>query len=471
LKAKSLTQGQILEELWRRGELSFLLHDVQKQMYSAIHGSSERVFVINSSRRLGKSYMLVVMAIEFAIKNPEAQIKLAADTQRAIKKIVAPIFRQVLSTCPRHLRPRFLSHDGVFVFPNNSEIHIAGASLDQADSLRGTAMDLGLIDEAGFIGDLEYLIESVLRPQMLTRPNSRIILASTPPESPDHSFVKKYMEQAISRNAYAKYTIYQNPMLSVEQIEEFMKDAGGADSTTWRREYLAEVITDTSSAVFPEASEEKMESLIFEVQRPQFFRPFTAIDLGYLDYTGVVFGYYHFLLGKIVIEDEILVNKTTSAGIVDLIQKKERELWGDFRPERVIDAPMIVIQDLNAEPHRFACRAPDKSDLTANVNRVRIDIDQSRIIFHPKCRETITQVRFATWNKQRNAFTRNSSGGHQDLVAALIYFCKHIDRVSNPFPADYGYDPYSDFGYARRHKNNTFESIQKMFPRIFTTKR
>ena len=222
-----------------------------------------------------------------------------------------------------------------------------------------------------------------------------------------------------------------------------------------------------SSAVFPEADEATIDRLIYEVTRPAFFQPFTAIDLGYLDYTGVVFGYYHFLLGKIVVEDEILVNKTTSTGIVELIRAKEKELWGNLKPHRVIDAPTIVIADLNAEPHNFMCRLPDKSDLTANVNRVRLDISSQAFVFHPRCKETITQVRFATWNKQRNAFTRNSAGGHQDLVAALIYFCKHLDRVSNPFPADYGYDPYNDFGYPRQHKNKSHNAIKSMFPRLF----
>ncbi len=464
---RKITQAALIEELWRRGEVSYLLHDVQKKMRQDILDSKESVYVVNSSRRLGKSFLLVCMAVEFALKNPNAQIKFAADTQRAVKKIVGPLFRQVLTTCPKFLRPRYNSHDSVYFFPNGSEIHIAGASLDQADSLRGTALDLGLIDEAGFIGDLEYLLEDVLKPQMLGRPNARIILASTPPKSPDHTFVTKYLNAAMTKGAYSKYQIFDNPLLTPEQIAKQCEDAGGEDSTTWRREYLAEIITDTSSAIFPEATEEAIDRQIYEVTRPAFFQPFTAIDLGYLDYTGVVFGYYHFLLGKIVVEDEILVNKTTSTGIVELIRAKEKELWGNLKPQRVIDAPAIVIADLNAPPLSFMCRLPDKSDLTANVNRVRLDISGQSFVFHPKCKETITQVRFATWNKARNAFTRNSAGGHQDLVAALIYFCKHLDRISNPFPADYGYDPYNDFGYPRQHKNKTYDSIKSMFPRLF----
>lgn len=436
-------------------------------MRADILASKERVYVVNSSRRIGKSHLLCTMAIEHALRYPNSQIRYACETQRAVKKIVHPIIRAILQACPAHLRPKYNSHESVYTFKNDSQIHIAGAGLDQADSLRGTSMDLGLIDEAGFIGDLEYLIESVLKPQMLTRPNARIIMASTPPKSPDHVFVQKYMVSAMAKNAYSKYTIYDNAMLSPELIEEWKQEAGGEDSTTWRREYLAEVVTDTASAIFPEATEEVMSRQVYIVNRPTFFQPFTAIDLGYIDYTGVVFGYYHFLLGKVIIEDEILVNKTTSVGIVELIRTKEKELWGNLEPQRVIDAPAIVIADLNADPLRFRCRLPDKSDLTANVNLVRVDIKNEAYIFHPKCKELITQVRFATWNKQKNAFTRNSAGGHQDLVAALIYYAKHLDRTTNPFPADHGYNPYDHFGYPRHHKNKAHDAIKSMFPRLF----
>ena len=133
-KAK-YNQQAIVEELWRRGELSHQLHDVQKIMRTNILESKEKVYVVNSSRRLGKSYLLCLMALEYALKHPNAQIKYACDTQRAVKKIVTPIIRQILQSCPKFMRPRFNSHDGVFVFANGSEIHIAGASLDQADSL------------------------------------------------------------------------------------------------------------------------------------------------------------------------------------------------------------------------------------------------------------------------------------------------------------------------------------------------
>lgn len=464
--ASKWTVEQKRAELWRRGVLApWILHDGQKKMYEAVQSSTSQKFVINSSRRLGKSFMLCLIALETAIQKPSSQIKFAAPNQKAARKIITPLMKQILETCPRELRPKFKLHDGLWEFRNGSEIHVAGSEQGQIDSLRGQACDLALLDEAAFMNDLEYVVESVIAPQTLTRPDSRIILASTPPVSPDHAFVRKYMANAMAQGSYARFTIYDNPMLTTEKIEEYMFEAGGENSTTWRREYLAEVVTETDFALFPEASNDDiMAGVVTEIRRPDFYIPFTAIDLGYLDNTGVVFGYYHFPSAKAVIEDELLMEKKTSAYIVEKTLEKERELWGEQRARgRVVDGNALAIADLN-ETHRFNCRVPDKSDLAANVNRVRMDLMNQKLIVDPKCTNLIAQLKFSTWDKNRTKFSRSSDGGHWDLVAATIYWAKHLDRHTNPMPADYGYSAFEDWGYPRQHTNSLGNTLKDLFP-------
>lgn len=437
-------------------------------MYDAITASTAKRFVINSARRLGKSYLLSVLALEHAIKNPGSEIKFAAPNQKMARKIIFPLFKQILDDCPKILRPKFRVHDGEYQFGNGSTITVCGTEMGQVDGLRGTACDLALLDECGFMGDLQYVVDSIITPQLLTRPNARIIMASTPPVSPDHPFVQRYMQQAMANSAYAKFDIYSNPMLTPEQIEEFKAEAGGEKSTTWRREYLAEIVTETDNALFPEVAGDSalFDELVMDVQRPSHYLPITAVDLGYLDYTGVLFGYYHFPLGKIVIEDEVLINKCTSADLVTMITAKERSLWGATHVRnRVVDGNALAIADMN-ETHRFMCRAPEKSDLAANVNRVRIAFADKAILVHPRCTNLIAQVRYATWNTTRNAFSRSSNGGHWDLCAALIYLLKHIDRTTNPIPAGLGWDHFNDFGFPRKHANTSADVIRGMFPRL-----
>lgn len=460
-----------VDELWRRGILApWKLHAVQKQIYQAFKESDKQLFVLNCSRRLGKSYFLCVLALEYALQHPGAQIKFAAPNQKMVRKIIAPLMKQILGNCPKQLRPRFKGLDGVYEFPNGSEISVAGTEMGQIDNLRGQACDLALIDEAGFATDLEYVLNSVLIPQTLTRPNARIILASTPPITPDHAFVG-YAQRAMSSNSYAKFTIYDNPMLSHELIERYKEEAGGDKSTSWRREYLAEFVTDRDSALFPEASEDLLAEITQEVERPRFFHPIVVADLGYLDFTGILFAYWDFLNARIVIEDEILINKTTSGEIVRQIKAKEKELWGDVEVKtRIVDGNALAIADLNAM-HKFTCRAPEKSDLTANINRVRIDLQDRRLAINPRCKNLLNQIQFSTWDNSRTKFSRSSSGGHWDLAASLVYLCKSIDRKTNPIPADFGWDYYNDWGFPRRQQNTVASKFRRLFPTLHNRNR
>lgn len=461
----SYTDKQIKEELWRRGILKWKLHETQKKMYDDIESSTSKKYIINSSRRLGKSFLLCLIAIEKAFQNPGMDIKFAAPTQKMVRKIITPLFKQILADCPKELRPQFKSFDGEFTFYNDSVISIAGTEMSQIDNLRGQACDLFLCDEAGFCSDLGYVLESVIMPQTLTRPNARVILASTPPLSPDHKFVE-YAHQAMASENYSKYTIYDNPMLTPEQIETYKEEAGGENTTDWRREYLAEFLTDTEYAIFPEMNNDLVESITQDLSLPEFYQPFTAIDLGYVDNTGAVFGYFDFLNAKIVIQDELLVNKITSKEIIDLVREKEKALWGDREPRaRVIDGNAMQIADIN-EIHKFPCFMPQKSDLNANVNRTRIDLAEERILINPKCKNLLAQIQYATWDKNKTKFSRSSDNGHWDLVAALIYFAKHIDRNTNPIPAGHGYDPYNDWNIPKDKKHQLQNVFMTMFPTL-----
>jgi len=462
-KPIGFTNTQKIDELFRRGVLApWLLHETQKKMYHGFHHAPAKKFIINSSRRLGKSFLLCVIALEQAIQKPASQIRFMCPTQRMVRKIMIPTFRQILTNCPVSLRPKFNKFDGVWTFPNGSEIHICGSEQGQVDGLRGTSANLIIIDEAGFCSDLEYALESVLMPQTLTIPDARIILASTPPPSPDHPFLR-YVNTAIEQESYSKFTIYDNPMLTRTQIDKYMIEAGGEMSTTWRREYLAEFVTDKDLAVLPEATADLMQEIVVDLARPQFYEPFSAIDLGYIDNTGILFGYYDFLKGKVIIDDEILINKITSRQIADLTKERELQLWNRHPKARVIDGNPMQIADLN-EIHNFSCYAPSKQDLHANINRVRLDLTERRLIINPRCTKLVEQIKYATWDSTKTKFSRSSANGHWDLLAALIYFLKAIDRVTIPYPASHGYDQFNDWGFPRKHPNQNFEHLLVMFP-------
>jgi hypothetical protein len=438
---------QELEEakakLWKAGVLSWKLHKTQVEIYDAINNSSSSIFVILCSRQLGKSYMLCAYAIEYALKNPGAKIAYIAPQAKMVKKIIVPRIRQILIDCPRDLKPTYKVNEQVYIFDNGSEIHIAGTDAGRAENLRGQVFHLVLCDEAGFIDDLSYLVSSILVP-MISTTRGRIILSSTPPVSPDHAFVK-YVRQAEVNGNYIKKTIYDNPLIDSRQLKDLIEASGGENSDAWRREYLAEFITSAKDAVVPEATEELMKELVQEWPRPAFYDSYTSADLGYVDNTGIVFAYWDFLNAKLIIEDEAMFSKPTSSKIAEIVKEKEKSCWefnGTVKQpyKRVVDGNDITIADLNAPPNSLKFVKTRNDDPLAAVNELRVMLYNKQIIINPRCKNLIAELKYAVWDNSGRKFARSDedSRGHFDVLMALIYLIRNLNKQKNPYPPGLG---------------------------------
>lgn len=422
----------VLQLLWKKGRVAELkLHRDQLAVYDQFLGSEGRKFVLNCSRRWGKSYLLCLLCIEAALQKPNQQIRYAAPTAKMVRSIVTPLMRQILGDCPKELRPELNTQDGIWHFRNGSEIHIAGCDNGGAERLRGVATDLAVVDEAGFIEDLEYLLKDILFPQTLTT-NGRIFVASTPSRTPDHYF-RVCVGEAQQQSQYAHRTIFDNPLLGPRQIREAELDAGGTDTTTWRREYLAEFVVDENSAIIPEFIKVR-DRVVGAPTIPPYRHTYVAMDVGFLDLTAVLFGYWDFAVSKYVIEDELILNRMTTDDLARGIQAKERALWGDLTPVlRVSDTDLIVIHDLS-RLHGLKFQPTAKDDKEAQVNAVRLAMARGEFIIHPRCTTLIAHLENGVWNKQRTQFDRSSDHGHFDAIDALVYFVRNVNRSRNPYP-------------------------------------
>jgi len=434
------SDAELWAVLWQAGDLELLLHEGQQELSKAFRSSDHRKYVVCCSRRYGKSYWLCAEALSFALANPGAQIRYAAPTAKMVKKIITPLMRQLLETCPDHLKPSYSQQDGVWAFKNGSEIHVAGCDNNGAERLRGTSTDLALVDEAGFVDDLEYVIQDVLLPQTITT-GGRILLASTPPRTPLHAF-QTYAAQAEADGAYCHRTIYDAPHISDEMVREYCRETGGEETSTWRREYLAQFVVDEDNAVIPEFTHLEHELVGSEVDwpaLPQFADLYVAMDVGYTDLTVALFAWYDFPNAKIRVEDEIVLKRTTSGDIEAAVAQKEKALWGEREIwRRVADAPAIVLADLRK--HREASWVlPRKDDKDAAINQLRLDVVNRKVAIHPRCKTLIAHLRGAIWNRSRTSVERSGEFGHFDAVDAMVSLARTVDRNHTPQPRLHGY--------------------------------
>jgi hypothetical protein len=428
-----LTQEERIEELWRRGRLRWKLFDDQKRVYDFIHSCPHKVVVINSTRQFGKSFIGATDAIEFANQTPEALIRYVAGTQKSLRKIVGPIFREIHRDCPADLRPHYDSGDTCWRFPDKAEIHVAAANDGHADDSRGQRAHRCYVEEAGFIDDLDYLVKSVLLPQTKTT-GGKIILISTPPETPSHAFWSFY-DRAMYRGAAITVTIDEDEHTPLAAKEELIEEMGGRQSTKARRELWCERIVDETRAICPEFDAERAVRLVYDAPAPTYEQPLVSLDLGWADKTGVLFGYYDFKRAKLVIQDELLLTRNRTDQIVQKAREKEAALWpAPKRPVmRVCDAPLLVLNDISTF-HKWPVAAPMKDDLDAMVNELRLWTQADRLHIDPRCRGLVAQLQAAIWDTARRKFERTTDG-HSDLVASLIYMIRTAPTHECPYPA------------------------------------
>lgn len=464
-----ITTPKAIQELIKQGVMHWKLKDEQLQIYNKILSTEASIFVINCSRRLGKSFLLCLICDEYARQHPQSNIKYAAPSKKQVREIIRPIFNKLVRECPLSLKPKWNTIDSCFIYPNGSRISIVGCDLNNIDSLRGEEMHLGVIDEAGMISeDLRYIIRDVLRPQTLTikkdidmrsrlatnnkayrKPHpldGMIILASTPPKSPAHRFVEYITEaESSSLGNYAHKTIYDNSQIDNKTILEYAKESGCVvkngiivrKTTTFRREYLAEVVTEETFAICPEFNQDTEKSIVKVSPRPPYFDAYVSLDSALIDLSACLFGYWDFVRGKLVIENEVVMNYKDGMNTEMLageIRSCELFLWSGKKPYmRVMDPDPILSQDLSTI-HGLHFTSTQKDDKEAAVNAMRLMIHAEKIEIHPRCKVTIAHLKYGIWDKTKRKFERSGEFGHFDAIDALVYMVRNLVRGRNPYP-------------------------------------
>lgn len=441
-------------ELWRRGFLRWKCHKTQEKMYDAFKASTALKTYWDCARKLGKSYLMGILGMETCIQKPLAKVYYCCPFGTDGDDIISDINAQLLLDCPNDAKPQHLKAERKFVFANGSEFIIKGVNNDGAKFRRGPRCTLFLGDEVATWDDLDFVIHSIALPMTLTE-RGRILMASTPPREPGHASAKM-RQDCFTEGAYQKFNIYANPLVTPEQIEQYCKASGGQKSTTWRREYLCEWVTDESSAVVPEYTDEADAEIAKIVEKPDYFHGFVSGDPGMSDKTGLLFAYVDFVEQKLVIDDELLLTQANTHTIAIEIAKKEAELgWPPYA--RIFDDPQkrlttdLTSMGLPSFPAR-------KDNRDANIAQMRAMVQARDIIIHPRCMHLRDQLKRAIWNKARKDMAREGSRdsdlGHFDLVAALWYatrFYNDVLKHKNPFPP----------GWKHRHVDPAYLHISK----------
>lgn len=492
--SKAVSKKEAIRYLWKMGNLDYKRRSNQILMRDHILNSKTKIIPILASRRNGKSFEILMEAIELCNSKPYAIVKYICPRLKMVKTIVNVNMRIILEDCPDDMRPEWKENDKIWLFPNGSEIQFAGTDNGSHENLRGGSADLCIVDEAGFCDHLEYVIKSILRPTVITT-GGKIIMISTPSKSSDHEFIQKYIIPADNAGSLLTLKVHDNPSLSKEQIDEIALDyPSGVNDPHYRREYLCEIIRDRESVVIPEFTAEKERELIGVQQRPPFYDIYTSGDVGFRDLTVYLFGYWDFDKAKLIIEDELVMNgpEMTTEKLAAEIKRKEFENFNYVNDAgeqvvshiymRVMDNDLILANDLN-RLHNLNFVTTDKDNKELQVNQVRMLIANGQILINPKCKHLIYHLKGASWKDtsgNSRVFAHLSDtpdfsirGGHADAVDALIYMVRNLVRTHNPYPKNWRLPNSGDifYGYYQEIKDlGASASVAEAIKSIFNIK-
>jgi hypothetical protein len=173
------------------------------------------------------------------------------------------------------------------------------------------------------------------------------------------------------------------------------------------------------------------------------------MDPGWHDLVAVLFGYWHFEEAVLVVEDELAEAKLNSSKIAAQLKAKEAALWPPDKVQRIgtdglpkaqpfrryTDRDPRLVADLRAE-HGLQFSLAKKDTPEQAVNQLRVAIADKRIWIHPRCVKLQAHLKSAIWKNELHRTFSWQGGvfGHFDLVAALVYFWRNVQRSRNPAP-------------------------------------
>lgn len=477
-----INRRSLTDEAWRRGELKWKLDSLQQELYHLYYDGKHKTNTWLCSRRTGKSYALVVLAMEQCIKHPNSIVKYAAPTKVQINTILRPIFKKILEDCPEDVKPTLKTAEYIYYFPNGSEIQLAGTDNGHAEKLRGGDSHLAIIDEAGSCSDLNDLIKSILLPTTLTT-SGKIIIAGTPPKEEDHDFIS-YIEQAELRGSLIKKTIHDNVRLTEEQRQELIIEVGGLHTEEARRELLCELIKSSSTSVIPEFNADLEKEIVKEWPRPPFYDAYVSMDLGGTDLTAVLFAYYDFRADKIIVEDEIIMDFQEPGNslekLTNEIIQKEEKLWtnplsGELKEPtlRVSDSNPIALNEIiKYSKNKVIFTVTKKDDRESALNNFRALLNTKKIIIHPRCKAFVRHLKNVRWKSKtaKTDFARSADNGHYDAVDAGIYLIRNINLRKNPYPSHYDLNLRRDDSFIYNEDKFNNSDTREIFKRLFNVK-
>jgi hypothetical protein len=397
---------------WSLGHLSWWLRPGQRRIYDTIRGAWSRghhTLVLH--RRFGKSAIGTLISCEQSLRAPGSRILYLCPTVEQGVEVANDQFSALLESCPKSLKPVWVSTRSSWEFPNGSVVRYYGTEKRGRRRIRGLRGEIAIIDEGRDHDAFTDLRASVVGPALqYSRGGAFQLILSTPPDDAESEFFD-FARKEIDSGDGTLVSIDDNPDVDAEFRAQAVRDSNGVDTEAYRREYLCQFITASSRLVLPSFPDSAV------CTREPLGEAFTALDPGGADLTAVVHGTHG--PGGLHATHEWAHSEVTLDEIAQGIRGIE-----SGRPRRWMDQITggdILRRSLAGEGLPF--HQAVYGDPRGAAAILRTCLERGIVTIDPSCTLLLRTLRLAQWEDSvRPSFRRmpRSQIGHCDLLAALL---------------------------------------------------
>lgn len=259
------------------------LYDKQQELFD---NNFDRTIMAMCGRRSGKSELNQRIILKHALKNRESIcIYINRNFDNAISQGYDTLVK-LLDTL--HVDYTGSRGNGVITLFNGTEIFYRGANNTvDVDKFRGVSkMACAIIDEAGHLKGLRYLLTEILQPATIDIATSQIILTGTPPRTKNFCY-HLWHNQDASVKRY-NWNFFSNPFIPNrdEVIPEVAKLNGVEENSAFiRREYLGDMdALDDDAKIFKNYK----KATTLPDNNKTYDRLLFGVDFGYEDDCAIV---------------------------------------------------------------------------------------------------------------------------------------------------------------------------------------
>lgn len=211
--------------------INYKPHKAQQQIHEACDDDDIRFITVITGRQFGKSKLIQIQSLKWAFSGPNKKVMIVSPTNRQVSKIFDEMISPLMDSGIVSKKSESVG-EMYITFTNGSTIIFGSAHSE--DRLRGNTIDYLCVDECAFIKESVY--KKILLPMITTRPNSKVLLCSTP-KGKNYLYSEFNMKGKMYKSF--RFTYKDNPLADRKLIEEMKLKMSDLE---FRQEFMAEFV-------------------------------------------------------------------------------------------------------------------------------------------------------------------------------------------------------------------------------------